>query len=158
MVSAKRRRRPGKPRELEDIRAEENSPEMQDAPYPVGAVLQHRKWQVIHKLLRDAPFQVSGTLPRAEQWRRVAEHIKKTLDEPEIIDWAILQKDVAANRAAGIQDLRPRKDGPCYDLLMEFVRDRKRKALAVVRWTRGEGGPKRPSFSAKRPPLDTSER
>ena len=157
MVSAKRGRRPGKPRELEDIRAEENSPEMRDAPHAVRAALQHRKWRVIHKWLRDAPFQVSETLPRPEQWRRVAEHIKKTLDEPEIIDWAILQTDVAAPRAAGIQDLRPRKDGPCYDLLMEFVRDRKRKALAVVRWTRGEGGPKRPSFSAKRPPLDTSE-
>lgn len=158
MVSAKRGRRRARPRELEDIRDEENSLETRDAPYPERVALYHRKWRVLHKLLRDAPFQVPETLGRAEQWRRVAEHIKKTLDEPEIIDWAILQKDVAANRAAGIQDLRPRKDGPCYDLLMEFVRDRKRKALAVVRWTRGEGGPKRPSFPDKTPPLEPSER
>jgi len=158
MVSAKRGRRPERSQELEEIRAEENSLEMQGAPHHVRTELQHRKWRVIHKHLRDNPFQVPASLPRKEQWRRVRDHIKKTLNEPEIIEWLILQMDVAANLAAGIQDLRPRKNGPCYGLLMEFVRDRKRKALAVLRWCRGEGGPKRPSFSSKRPPFRSTPR
>lgn len=156
MVKGSRRR--GKPGELEDIHVLENSSEIEGATQQVRAELQHRKWRVLHKSLHDNPFQVPETLSRQEQWRRVRDHIKKTLDEPDIIDWVIVQKDVAANLAAGIQDLRPRKNGPCYELLMEFVRDRKRKALAVLRWCRGEGGPKRPSFSGKRPPLRTTPR
>ena len=36
----------------------------------------------------------------------------------------------------------PRKGGPCHALLMEYIRDRKRKALAVHKWllAADEGG------------------
>ncbi len=138
--------------ELRAVRAEEVSSETLAATHEVRAEIQHRKWRVIHKLLRDNPFTVGTAHPRAEQWRRVRDHVKLTLDEPEVTEWVILQMEVAANRAAGIADLRPRKNGPCYALLMEFVRDRKRKALAVLRWTRDEGDPERPSFTAAKPP------
>ena len=40
----------------------------------------------------------------------------------------------AENVAAGIRDLRPRKDGPVYDVVMEYVGNKKRKAVAVHRW------------------------
>lgn len=57
------------------------------------------------------------------------------LPERELIDWLIQQVDIAHNMAAGIRDdLRPRKNGPVYDVFMEFVANRKRKAAAVHNW------------------------
>jgi hypothetical protein len=135
------------------VRADERAAEAGAASYEERAEIAHRKWRILHKYLRDNPFEVSAALARTEQWRRVRDHIKRTVDEPEIVDWLIVQVEVATNRAKGVQDLRPRKDGPCHPLLMEFVRDRKRKAVAVLRWSRGQGGPKRPSFEASRPPI-----
>ena len=65
----------------------------------------------------------------------------------ELVDWLVQQVHVAENIAAGIRDLRPRKDGPVYDVFMEFVGNKKRKAVAVHHWEmaakgsgQGEGG------------------
>ena len=110
------------------------------------ASLQLRKWSLIHDRLVAHPFQVSETLARNEQWRRVRDHLKKQLDEPEMIDWVIQQIDVATNLAAGIHEMRPRKNGPCYDILMEWVVNRRRKAKAVMQWTQGEFIPDFPTF------------
>lgn len=137
---------PGWPKALEAVYRDEERVLNSASSYEARAEVQLRKWRILHRHLRDHPFEVSESLPRAEQWRRVLDHVKRSLGERDVIDWVILQREVAANLAAGIQDLRPRKNGPCHALLLEFVADRKRKALAVLRWTRGKNVPLRPSF------------
>ncbi len=105
-----------------------------------------RKWRIIHKFIHANPFHVSDTLPRSDQWRRVLAHLRQTVGEAELNDWLIVQVEVAANIEAGIRDLRPRRSEPCFELVMEYVSNRKRKALAVLKWTRGKGEPDFPSF------------
>jgi len=129
-----------------EIRRQELVFEGQQADSEQWAHLQHDKWCVIHDLLARQPFQVSETLARSEQWRRVRDHLKKILNEPEIIDWVIVQIDVATNLAAGIHEMRPRKKGPCYEILMEWVINRRHKAGAVVKWVKGEFIPDFPTF------------
>ncbi len=60
----------------------------------------------------------------------------------------LLQVEVTRNIERGVRDLRPRKIGPCHALLLEYVRDRKRKALAVHKWARGENVVMRPTMEA----------
>ncbi|MCB2101599.1 MAG: hypothetical protein KDE22_12055 [Rhodobacterales bacterium] len=139
----------GVPVELADIRAEALALAAAGADDGDLSEIELRKWRIIHRHLRRNPFHVPESLPRSEQWRKVVNHLRQTVDEPDLTDWLRVQVDVAANLAAGIRDMRPRKNGPCYDLVMEWVRDRKRKALAVLQWTRGIGTPKRPSFTDK---------
>ncbi len=124
----------GIPSALRDLYGRARRPETLLAPEHVRSGLMLEKWRLIQRLLRRAPFTVSATLPRAEQWRRVRDHVRHTIGEPELCNWLTMQIDVATNIARGIHDLRPRKAGPCHDLLMEVVRDKKRKALAVHRW------------------------
>jgi hypothetical protein len=130
-----------------DIQLQERAYEGQQRESEGWLVLQHQKWSVIHDQLASRPFQVSETLARNEQWRRVRDHLKKTLDEPEMIDWVIVQIQVATNLAAGIHEMRPRKSGPCFEILMEWVTNRKHKAMVVLQWTRGEFVPDFPTFS-----------
>jgi len=117
------------------------------------ADLQVSKWRAIHKHIHRNPFHVPESLARSDQWRKVLDHLKRTVGEAELTDWLIVQVDVAANLEAGIRDLRPRKSDPCYDIVMEYVNNQKRKAVAVLRWARGKGGPDFPSFSASRLPF-----
>jgi hypothetical protein len=105
------------------------------------AAFQVRKWRIIHKFIHANPFHVSDTLPRSEQWRRVLRHLKQSVDEAELTDWLIIQVDVAANIESGIRDLRPRRSEPCFELVLEYVANRKRKALAILKWARGKGEP-----------------
>lgn len=56
------------------------------------------------------------------------------------MDWLVQQVHVAENIAAGIRDLRPRKDGPVYDVFMEFVSNMKSKAVAVHHWEKAAKG------------------
>lgn len=112
------------------------------------AAFEVRKWRIIHKFIHANPFRVSDTLPRSEQWRRVLGHLKQSVDEAELTEWLLLQIDVAANIEAGIRDLRPRRSEPCFELVLEYVSNRKRKALAVLKWARGKGDPDFPSFRA----------
>ncbi len=60
----------------------------------------------------------------------------RALGEIELLDWALLQAEIAENLARGIRDMRPRKNGPCHCLLLEYVANRKRKALAVLRFAK----------------------
>jgi len=115
------------------------------------ADLRLRKWRLIHQHLLEYPFSVSQTPPRSEQWRRVRDHLKQTLDEKELLDWVIQQIDVAGNLAAGIHEMRPRKNGPCYDVMMEWVANRCGKEEAVIRWVRGESGPDFPTIKGENP-------
>ena len=73
-----------------------------------------------------------ANLPRAEQWLRAAPG-SATSEEPEIDAWIDQQVETATHRATDNPDLGPRKDGPCHDLLLEYVANRKRMAQAVSR-------------------------
>ncbi|MBL6932686.1 MAG: hypothetical protein ISR45_07020 [Rhodospirillales bacterium] len=137
---------------LEEIKLRERLLESEQEHSEEWIIVQNKKWEAIHHYLAAHPFQVSEKLPRFEQWRRVRDHLKKILDEPEMIDWVILQIDVAKNLAAGIHEMRPRKKGPCYDILMEWVIHRERKSKAVVEWTRGEFIPDFPTFKGLKDP------
>jgi hypothetical protein len=101
--------------------------------HPARCESQLRKWRLIHKYVHDVPFTTTARLTRAEQWREAANHIRD-LRVTDLLDWTLLQAEVADNLARGVQDMRPRKNGPCHALVLEYVRDRKRKALAVYRW------------------------
>ena len=68
------------------------------------------KWRLIHKHVHDHPFPTNRRLGRAEQWR------------------------AADNLERGVQDMRPRKNGSCHALLMDYIGDRKRQAMAVHKW------------------------
>jgi hypothetical protein len=56
------------------------------------------------------------------------------LRDTELIDWLALQIEVAANLERGVQDMRPRDPGPTWAVALEYVANRKRKALAVLHW------------------------
>lgn len=99
--------------------------------------LQLEKWRLIHKHVHDNPFPTNARLSRADQWRAALDRIRD-MGDMDLLDWVLLQIEVAGNLERGVQDMRPRKGGPCHGLLMEFIRDRKRKALAVHKWLRAE--------------------
>jgi hypothetical protein len=99
------------------------------------AEFEFHKWQLIHKIIHDHPFRVKSSQPRADQWRDVLAIIRD-IDEMELIDWVLLQIEVAENLAKGVQDMRPRKNGPCHPLLLEYTGNRKRHALAVLHFAR----------------------
>ncbi|MAF94837.1 MAG: hypothetical protein CMM60_03675 [Rhodospirillaceae bacterium] len=119
--------------EIRRLIAVEQSPDFKNAPVLAQRELQLRKWRLIHKHLHSHPFPTKTRLSRGEQWRDAINYIRD-LGEMEILDWMLLQAEVAYNIENGIHDLRPRKNGPCHDLLMEYVNNRKRKALAVYKW------------------------
>ena len=94
---------------------------------------QFRKWQLIHKLVHGHPFRDRRRISRSAQWTEALDRVRD-LGDTELIDWLGLQIEVARNIEKGIQDLRPRKGGPTYLVLLEYVANRKRKALAVLHW------------------------
>lgn len=99
-----------------------------------SAELQVRKWEAVRTFLESHPFEVSAALARADQWRRVARHLREILDEPEVVAYALVQAEIADHMAQGIQDLRPRGDGPCHTVLMRWIKGREYKARAVLAW------------------------
>lgn len=94
-----------------------------------------RKWQLVHRLVRAAPFRDRAGVPRSRQWRAALDRVR-ALREPELIDWVCLQAEIAGNIERGVQEMRPRKGGPTCLVLLEHVANRKRKALAVLHWAR----------------------
>ena len=67
-------------------------------------------------------------------WREALERFRPLRDS-EFIDWLALQIEVAANLEKGVPDMRPRDPGPTWIVALEYVANRKRKALAVLRWS-----------------------
>lgn len=91
------------------------------------------KWRAVHRYLHRTPFRDRSYAKRSEQWRDALGRLRN-LGDPELIDWICLQIEVATNIERGVQDLRPRDDGPAFIVLLEYVANRKRKALAVLKW------------------------
>lgn len=107
--------------------------------YLARTELHVRRWRLIHKYVHAHAFSTPAHPPRSEQWRGVIDYVHN-IGDSELIDWVVIQIDVARNRENGIPDLRPRKNGPCHPLVLEYVVDRKRKALAVHKWALAAGG------------------
>lgn len=93
--------------------------------------IEFNKWRLLHKFVHAHPCYPDPGLPRGEQWRVVHRHIDAILGDPEILEWIAQQAEINENRARGLHDWRPRKDDPCHELLLEYVGNRKRTALAV---------------------------
>ncbi len=91
------------------------------------------KWRLIHDWTRRNPFRDKPGASRPDQWRAALEKVRPLRDR-ELIDWLILQIDVATNLANGVQDMRPRDPGPTWLVTLEYVSNRKRKALATLHW------------------------
>ena len=104
-----------------------------DASHSLGArEAEFEKWRLIHKYIHATPYRDRKAIPRSEQWRDALKRVRN-LREPALIDWVVLQIDVATNLEKGIQDMRPRKMGPTFLVMLEFVANAKRKAMAVLR-------------------------
>lgn len=117
--------------EIHRIIAREQDLEGDESAYLERMRLQFEKWRYIHNFVHGHPFDVSRHRLRAGQWRAVMGHIRD-VDEIELIDWVLLQAEVADNLHNGIQDMRPRKGGPCHHVMLEYVANRKRHAKAVL--------------------------
>lgn len=107
-------------------------------------------WRAIQRFMHKTPFRDRAGLKRSDQWRSVLDRVRD-LNQIELIDWVALQVEVAGNRERGIPDMRPRKNGHAFLVMLEYVSNRKRKALALLKWaleaeregftTSGTGGP-----------------
>lgn len=92
-------------------------------------------WRVIHRYLHATPYRDREDRKRSEQWRDALARIRD-LEEGELLAWVQLQAEVASNLEKGIPDMRPRKPGPTFLVMLEYVANRKRKALAILKWAR----------------------
>lgn len=97
--------------------------------------LELEKWRLIHEHPHRHPFPTPARLVRSAQWREAANRVRD-LGEVELLDWALQQAEIARNLERGVRDLRPRKNGPCHGLLLEYAANRKRKALAVLHFAK----------------------
>jgi len=125
------------PEALRSIYAAEKSFEFLLGPPHAKTSLALDKWRLIHRLAKRTPHHPNTNLSRGDQWREMRDHWISNLPVLEVIAWIGEQAEIADNIAAGIQDLRPRKNGPCQDVLMEYLNNRKRKALSVHRFNLG---------------------
>ncbi len=89
--------------------------------------------RLIHKYVHQTPFRDSSRRRRSGQWEEVLARYRH-LGNLDLIDWLRLQVEVARNLEEGIQDMRPRRNGPTWFVLLEHVANTKRKALAVLHW------------------------
>lgn len=102
------------------------------------ANVSYNKWSQIHKYVRFSPFRDRQTATRSEQWRDTLNKLRDLRDK-DLIDWLSVNIEVAANIENGIREMRPRKNGPTFLVLLEYVANRKRKALAILHFaTEGE--------------------
>lgn len=104
-----------------------------------AAQLTFAKWQAIHKYIYARPFRLPEGLNRGEQWQHMARHYA-SLGDDELDEWLALQAEIADNRQKGIADLRIRRDGPCFLIVLEYVGNRKRTALAILHWAQAQMG------------------
>jgi hypothetical protein len=91
------------------------------------------KWRLARRWLRDDPYRDRAAAPRSTQWREALGRLRPARD-PELIEWLVLQAEVARNLERGIQDMRPRKGGPTWLVVCEYLANRERKAIALLRW------------------------
>ncbi|KAB2850329.1 MAG: hypothetical protein F9K44_05240 [Hyphomicrobiaceae bacterium] len=88
---------------------------------------------LLHRYVHRHGYRDKERVERSAQWQGALARFRSVADRA-LIDWLLVQIDVACNLAHGIPDLRPRKDGPTWLVLLEHVANRKRKAKAVLDW------------------------
>mgnify|MGYP001212166861 CR=1 FL=1 len=93
------------------------------------------KWRAIHNFMHKTPYRDKPGIKRSQQWSAVIDRVRD-VGERELLDWVLLQVDVARNLEKGVQDMRPRKNGPTFLVMLEYVANRKRKALAILKWVK----------------------
>ncbi len=122
---------------LRDLRlARENETDLRDREGSDDLELRRasfEKWRLLHHWTRRHPYRDRPRRRRSDVWREALERFRP-LRDPELIDWLALQIEVAANLESGVQDMRPRDPGPTWIVTLEYVANRKRKALAVLHW------------------------
>lgn len=91
------------------------------------------KWRGLHEWTRRHPYRDRILVRRPEQWREALEKFRSLRDR-ELIDWLALQIEVATNLDNSVQDMRPRDPGPTWVVTLQYIANRKRKALAVLHW------------------------
>ena len=91
------------------------------------------RWRQVHRYVHATPYRDRAHPKRSAQWSDVLPRVRE-IGERELIDWVALQVEVAANREKGVPDMRPRKNGPTLLVMLEYVANRKRKALALLKW------------------------
>ena len=96
-----------------------------------GASLE--KWRLLHRWTRRHAYRDRARAKRSDVWREALERFRP-LQDCELIDWLALQVEVAANIENGAPDMRPRDPGPTWLATLDYVSNRKRKALAVLHW------------------------
>jgi len=131
-------RRPSWPDGLEDAYCALAAPETILGPPHVQTGAELAKWRILHKFIRANPFDPDAALPRGDQWRRVHARIDETLGDPDILAWISEQAEINDNIARGHPDMRPRKSCPCRTLLLEYVGNAKRTALAIHHFAMAE--------------------
>ena len=100
-----------------------------------GRDMEFQKWRLIHKYIRATPYRDRSGVARSVQWQDALQQVR-VLRDTELLDWVCLQNEVARNLESGIRDMRPRKNGPTFLVMLEFVANAKRKALAVLHWAK----------------------
>ena len=123
--------RPSWPSGLAEAYAARGTPETVNGPEHVATGIEVTVWRLLHKTIHHHPFHPDPALPRGDQWRRMRGHVDDILGDPEILAWVAEQAEICDNRDRGHHDWRPRKDGPRFDLLLEYVGNSKRTALAI---------------------------
>ncbi len=93
------------------------------------------KWRLLERWTRDRPYRDRARAKRSDVWREALERFRPSRD-CELIDWLGVQVEVAANIEKGAPDMRPRDPRPTWLATLEYVSNRKRKALAVLHWAR----------------------
>lgn len=95
---------------------------------------QVERWDLVVALVEAHPFATRPGLKRSAQWREAGARLAARVPCPELAAWVREQAEIAANIERGVRDLRPRKTGPCHQLVAAHVRARRQKAIAVERW------------------------
>ncbi len=91
------------------------------------------KWRLLQLWTRHHLYRDRTRAKRSDVWREALARFRP-LRDCELIDWLVLQIEVAANIENGVQDMRPRDPAPTWLVTLEYVSNRKRKALAVLHW------------------------
>lgn len=130
--------RPSWPDGLQDVYDALGASETILGPPHVQTGAEFARWRILHKFIHDHPFDADATLPRGDQWRQVFAHIDETLGDPDILAWISEQAEINDNIEAGHPDMRPRKSCPCRTLLLEYVGNAKRTALAIHHFSMAE--------------------
>ena len=119
---------------LKAVIAAQLSPERKARSYVEYCALEVERWTLVVTLLERQPFATTSHLPRSDQWRRAAARLREAAPCPALLDWMLVQVEVAVNLERRIRDLRPRKHGPCHTLAVAYAVQNRRKAEVVLAW------------------------